>query len=179
MTEVILAEPQSAVLLGNYLQSDEFQAVQFECTYNKKELPIDSFKSAWNKAYVQGWISGTAEPRIVDKGDFYSIQEPAQLTVKGLSIFGESRGFGLDLLKKVCSKPLARSNNFAMFGGKIVVQQTVTQVQMIEVFQEIIERIDQSGASESEKEDAKGKLAAFLKHPLVNTILGGVFGALL
>ena len=37
---------------------------------------------------------------------------------------------------------------------------------------QLVEAIDKSSASPQDKKDAKTKLAAFLKHPLVSTILG-------
>ena len=43
---------------------------------------------------------------------------------------------------------------------------------------ELVQRIDGSSASQQEKVEAKSKLAAFLDHPLVGSVLGGVAGAL-
>lgn len=43
---------------------------------------------------------------------------------------------------------------------------------------ELVQRIDGSSASQQEKVEAKSKLAAFLAHPLVGSVLGGVAGAL-
>jgi hypothetical protein len=37
---------------------------------------------------------------------------------------------------------------------------------------QVIEAINNSNASIQEKQDAKSKLAAFLKHPLVTTVVG-------
>ncbi len=57
--------------------------------------------------------------------------------------------------------------------------------QNIEIlFSTIIEKIDQTNASDNEKKDAKSRLKAFLEHPLTNTALGltptivqSIFGA--
>lgn len=46
-------------------------------------------------------------------------------------------------------------------------------------FNELIQRIEQSAASDGEKAEAKGRLAAFLEHPLVSSVLGSATGALL
>ncbi len=43
---------------------------------------------------------------------------------------------------------------------------------------ELIQRIEGSSATQQEKAEAKNKLAAFLAHPLVTSVLGGVAGAL-
>lgn len=43
---------------------------------------------------------------------------------------------------------------------------------------ELVQRIESASASPQEKAEAKSKLAAFLAHPLVGSVLGGVAGAL-
>lgn len=43
---------------------------------------------------------------------------------------------------------------------------------------ELIQRIEQTGATGAEKEEAKSRLSAFLAHPLVTSILGGAVGGL-
>lgn len=46
-------------------------------------------------------------------------------------------------------------------------------------FSELIQRIEQSSASPSDKAEAKSRLAAFLEHPLVNSVLGSAAGVVL
>lgn len=46
-------------------------------------------------------------------------------------------------------------------------------------FNELIQRIEQSSASSAEKAEATSRLAAFLKHPLVVSVLGSAAGAVL
>jgi len=46
-------------------------------------------------------------------------------------------------------------------------------------FNELINKIDQSPASSTEKAEAKSRLAAFLEHPLVGSVLGSATGAVL
>ena len=46
-------------------------------------------------------------------------------------------------------------------------------------FNELLQQIDQSSASPTEKAEAKGRLAAFLEHPLVVSVLGSAAGVLL
>lgn len=43
---------------------------------------------------------------------------------------------------------------------------------------ELVQRIEGAAATPEEKAEAKGKLAAFLAHPLVGSVLGGVAGGL-
>lgn len=46
-------------------------------------------------------------------------------------------------------------------------------------FNELIQKIESSPASPDEKAEAKGRLAAFLEHPLVGSILGSAAGVVL
>ena len=46
-------------------------------------------------------------------------------------------------------------------------------------FNELIQKIENSTASEAEKENVKSLLKQFLSHPLVVSILGSAIGALL
>jgi hypothetical protein len=46
-------------------------------------------------------------------------------------------------------------------------------------FNELIQQIEQSSASSAEKTEAKSRLAAFLEHPLVGSVLGSAADALL
>jgi hypothetical protein len=48
---------------------------------------------------------------------------------------------------------------------------------IINVFNDLIQKIESSSASEAEKKAAKSLLGEFLKHPLVISILGSVAGA--
>jgi RIP homotypic interaction motif len=43
---------------------------------------------------------------------------------------------------------------------------------------ELVQRIEGSSGSQQEKAEAKSKLAAFLTHPLVGSVLGGIAGTL-
>ncbi len=49
---------------------------------------------------------------------------------------------------------------------------------IIEGFKNLVTRIDESNASREEKEEAKGKLSAFLEHPLTVSVLGGAAAGL-
>lgn len=47
------------------------------------------------------------------------------------------------------------------------------------VFNQIVKEINDSSATDEDKAEAKGRLAKFLEHPLVGSIVGGVAGSLL
>lgn len=46
------------------------------------------------------------------------------------------------------------------------------------VFNQLLQKIEDSSATNEEKEEAKSRLAKFLEHPLVGSIVGGLTGSL-
>jgi hypothetical protein len=46
------------------------------------------------------------------------------------------------------------------------------------VFNQLLQKIDESSATEDEKKEAKSRLSKFLEHPLVTTMMGGIAGSL-
>ncbi|MGQ3660654.1 hypothetical protein [Citrobacter braakii] len=46
------------------------------------------------------------------------------------------------------------------------------------VFNQLLQQIETSSASDEEKQEAKSRLAKFLEHPLVGSIVGGLAGSL-
>lgn len=46
------------------------------------------------------------------------------------------------------------------------------------IFNQLVQSIDNSEASDEEKTEAKSHLSSFLKHPIVSSILGGVAGSI-
>lgn len=46
------------------------------------------------------------------------------------------------------------------------------------VFNQLLQQIDESTASDEEKQEAKSRLSKFLAHPLVGSIVGGLAGSL-
>jgi hypothetical protein len=49
---------------------------------------------------------------------------------------------------------------------------------VVQTFNSIIEKINSSAASPEEKAEAKSLLKAFIEHPLVSSVIGGVAGGL-
>lgn len=45
------------------------------------------------------------------------------------------------------------------------------------VFNQLLQKIDESGATDEDKEEAKNRLTKFLEHPLVGSIVGGLVGS--
>lgn len=46
------------------------------------------------------------------------------------------------------------------------------------VFNQLLQKIDDSAATDEEKQEAKSRLSKFLEHPLVGSIVGGLAGSL-
>lgn len=46
------------------------------------------------------------------------------------------------------------------------------------VFNQLVQQIEASSATDEEKQEAKSRLAKFLEHPLVGSIVGGLAGSL-
>jgi len=70
------------------------------------------------------------------------------------------------------------SQNFTFNSPSNVQVGSHNSQSIIQAFSSIIEKIDSSSASEAEKVEAKSKLKAFLEHPLVTSVVGGVAGGL-
>lgn len=49
---------------------------------------------------------------------------------------------------------------------------------IIDTFNTLIQKIDAADASPEEKAEAKGRLAKFLEHPLVCSVIGGAVGGI-
>lgn len=74
-------------------------------------------------------------------------------------------------------KAMAQINFNAPVSGQVnVAGKSINSPVMALSIQDIVARIDASDASPAEKEGAKSKLAAFLEHPLVTGIVGGLAG---
>lgn len=74
--------------------------------------------------------------------------------------------------------PQVYINNLTNHNGNIAVGNGNTQTANITI-QELIDKIESSDASDTEKEEAKNLLGKFIEHPLVNTALGAGAAALI
>ncbi|MBK1616778.1 hypothetical protein CKO44_25425 [Rubrivivax gelatinosus] len=74
-------------------------------------------------------------------------------------------------------KKMAEINFHGPVSGQVnVAGDTINSPVMTLTFQDIVACIDASDAPPAEKEAAKSKLAAFLTHPLVTSLVGGIAG---
>ena len=72
---------------------------------------------------------------------------------------------------------MAQINFNAPVSGQVnVAGKSISSPVMALSMQDIVARIDASDALPAEKEAAKSKLTAFLEHPLVTGIVGGLAG---
>ncbi|CAI1513414.1 Uncharacterised protein [Serratia quinivorans] len=70
------------------------------------------------------------------------------------------------------------NQTFNIHGGQIQIGNENKQ-EIFNNFQTLIKAIDESPATNEEKEEAKSRLKKFLEHPLVTTIAGSAIGSLL
>ena len=87
-----------------------------------------------------------------------------QCTVKDINLLEE---------KSMNSLTIGTLNNY---GNNQIGNNNIQNIET--AFTQIIEKIENAEASEQEKTEAKNKLKAFLEHPLVNTLIGGICGVL-
>jgi hypothetical protein len=82
----------------------------------------------------------------------------AEITAEGVEyIEGKEEGAGPDV-------EIRNSQNIQVGSRNVQIVQSA--------FQEIVEKINDKNASEQEKQEAKSRLAQFLRHPLVVSIVG-------
>lgn len=87
--------------------------------------------------------------------------------------------YNLKLQKTTAIRPAAQLSttvNIHNSSGIQVGDHNVVNIQ--NALNELVQRIDAAPATLEEEAQAKGKLAAFLAHPLVGAVLGGVAGGL-
>jgi hypothetical protein len=90
---------------------------------------------------------------------------------------GKISAYGVDIFENNEKPPIGVtfSPNFISIIQSQGVQIGDSNVQNISyVIENFITRIEQASASEEEKKEAKSKLKAFLEHPLVTSVLGGL-----
>nr|WP_064494295.1 RIP homotypic interaction motif-containing protein [Pseudomonas chengduensis] len=106
--------------------------------------------------------------------EYYTITEVSYSS--GLGGFGGiPPHFTLKLTKDNAIRPApakSTTNHISIHGsqGIQIGDHNVQNLQL--ALEELIQRIDQSGASREEREEAKNRLATFLAHPLVSSVVG-------
>lgn len=88
--------------------------------------------------------------------------------------------YSLQLTKDSAIKPRSGSTNTINIHNSHGIQIGDNNVQNFEVFvRDMVRSIDQSDASPDERKEAKGRLRAFLEHPLVSAGFGAALPAIL
>ncbi|MFQ5882103.1 MAG: hypothetical protein ACE5I9_06485 [Candidatus Methylomirabilales bacterium] len=177
VANVLVTDIHRAVLTGNYLEATNFGPLQFACSFPKKHVEINDIRSAWNDLIVAGCIQPEVQLELLEQSGYYRLAKPAVLTEVGLDVLNSNRLLDIHQWRQLLDINI--NVPIALFGGKAEVKQSITNTQIINVLKHIIESIDNSGASDEQKQEAKSKLKEFIEHPLVNTVLGGVLGAIL
>jgi hypothetical protein len=128
---------------------------------NKTGVTYEQLLPALNTCFSRKYIT----QKVMGAGKYGM----AQLTEEG-----QGRAISVEAAKHAPQRP-DNTGNFSI--GELhaygPAQFGNNNTQNIEnILTSIIEKIDQAGASESEKQEAKSRLKAFLEHPLTNTALG-------
>lgn len=83
---------------------------------------------------------------------------------------------------KVGSPPPAREregHTISIQGAQLVQIGDHNVQNMVHAFESVVQTINASSGSDAEKAEAKSRLAAFLQHPLVVSVLGAVAGTVI
>lgn len=101
-------------------------------------------------------------------------------TIRGM---GKITAFGVDAVESeghVAGIKLAFpvTQNFSFNGQSNVQVGNNNSQSIVQTFNNLIEKIEASAASEEEKKEAKSRLKAFLEHPLVSAVVGGAAGGI-
>ena len=95
-----------------------------------------------------------------------------------INLFGIPHQYQVKFTQAPPSQPMERNIQNINFHGLQNVQIGDHNIQNItNTFNELIQKIDSSTASEIEKQEAKSLLNQFLSHPLVVSIIGSTLGA--
>ena len=130
------------------------------------EIEFSDFVAVLNICKSRGYIA----KRIVSHGD-----------LNDLNLSGRGQGRAISIVNQD-GTPMETGRNVSI--GSINVNGPTQignyNIQDIEsFFMNLVEKIEQSSASDQEKEEVKSRLKNFLEHPITNTILGASMGAFL
>ena len=128
---------------------------------NKAELSYEQLLPVLNTCFSRKYIT----QKVMGAGKYGMVQ---------LTEEGQGRAISVEAEKHILPK---QENASSVTIGELhahgPTQVGNNNTQNIEnVFTAIIEKIDQADASDAEKQEVKGRLKAFLEHPLTNTALG-------
>ncbi|WP_454889073.1 hypothetical protein [Serratia quinivorans] len=125
----------------------------------------------WSEAYLLKIINICHSRSLVrkDYGDFEHVSLTEEGQSRAISVkHGKNRSYELG-----ASMQIATLN----VHGPAQVGNGNTQ-NIHNVFNQLLQQIEESSASAEEKQEAKSRLAKFLEHPLVGSIVGGLAGSL-
>ena len=180
------------------MTDDELRNLMMGSCYIKQTIPGPVHLSG-----VSGIEAGNADfvragKDLVKRGYFRQLQPPPEVAEDLDSVLGtfELTPLGLEDFESFLKKqgqhtPFGKVDaativiQFPWFGGKSTyidnssTENTTIDISLKVALGNIIEQIEKSGATPEEKADAKSRLKAFLKHPLVIAIAGAAVKPLL
>ncbi|MDR6742023.1 hypothetical protein RJO15_21070 [Herbaspirillum huttiense F1] len=146
-------------------------SVYFSFVMGKSDRAAFDEKFHWSEEHLFRIINICNSRSLLKKtfGDFSHISLTEEGQSRAISIkHGKNRSYELG-----ASMQIATLN---VHGPAQVGNGNVQNIET--VFNQLVQKIDESSASEDEKKEAKGRLTEFLRHPLVASILGGLAGSL-
>ncbi|WP_083875427.1 hypothetical protein, partial [Pseudomonas gingeri] len=164
-------------LLLTYMNDDMEQlgetinTVRFSFEAGKTDRTAIDEQLNWTEEYLYKIINICYSRSLLKKnsGGFSRIQLTEEGQSRAISVkHGKNRSYELG-----ASMQIATLN---VHGPAQVGNGNVQNIH--NVFNQLIEKIDESGASDEDKAEAKSRLAKFIEHPLVGSIVGGLAGSL-
>ena len=147
------------------------QSVYFSFVSGKSDRTAFDEKYNWSEDHLFKIINICNSRSLLKKnyGDFSHITLTEEGQSRAISIkHGKNRSYELG-----ASMQIATLN---VHGPAQVGNGNVQNIH--NVFNQLLQKIDESNAAEEEKQEAKGRLSKFLEHPLVTSIVGGLAGSL-
>lgn len=95
---------------------------------------------------------------------------------------GRISAFGVDVIEGSATSPMAitidQSRHITVSASQNVQIGDSNSMELAYVFNQLSQAIEESNGSETEKREAQSRLKAFLSHPLVAAIVGGLTGGM-
>lgn len=164
-------------LLLTYMNDDmeelgeTIQTVSFSFEVGATDRTVVDEKFSWTKEYLYKIINICYSRSLLKKYSrgFSRIELTEEGQSRAISVkHGKNRSYELG-----ASMQIATLN---VHGPAQVGNGNVQNIH--NVFNQLIEKIDESDASDEDKAEAKSRLAKFIEHPLVGSIVGGLAGTL-
>ncbi|MBG0846650.1 hypothetical protein H3222_15645 [Pseudomonas chengduensis] len=147
------------------------KSAQFSFTPGADDRTAIDEKLKWTEEHLYRIINICNSRALLEKktGDFNYIALTEEGQSRAISVkHGKNRSYELGAAMQIAT--------LNVHGPAQVGNGNVQNIH--NVFSQLLQQIDETNATPEEKEEAKSRLAKFLEHPLVGSILGGLAGSL-